>query len=188
MTAQKQIERKRARAFHQDAEAECDHQQVVLKSLTFLSTGPVHEETDFAVNQRNGDDHIAKDSQRGDPRQEADNETEATKKFRNNGDKRQRRRDTRPDKHLHCSLEAVAAEPAQQFLCPMGEKDDAENQSRYGENPMVFRVNQFEEHDPSAPFESVEIQRHDSWHRNDPTLMKTQLMCQEARIDLRFEW
>ncbi len=69
-----------------------------------------------------------------------------------NGEKSERRGNVHlRGEESHGSRKAVAAEPAQEFLRAVREKDDAQHQAREGERGVVDRGQQLLEHGTSVP-------------------------------------
>jgi len=120
------VDRKSARTSDDDGNGQGQREQVIFVSLTLLAPGPVHKERYMHVHHEHGDEHIEGSDERGDACQESQNKSQATEEFRADGEKCQ----WRGNVHLrgeksHRSRKTVAAEPAQEFLRAMCEKDDA---------------------------------------------------------------
>src|SRR5215471_18062791 len=104
------------------------YEQVILESLTFLCTRPVHKEPELMMNHGYGHNHVGENSQCGNSGQESENQAEATKEFRGDSQKREQRRNVHhAGKKAHSSTKAVPAKPTQHLLGAMCE----ENYSKY---------------------------------------------------------
>jgi hypothetical protein len=78
---QEPINRKSPRSFDQNHQPKRDRKQVKFKSLAFLVTGPIHEETNFAVNHQDGNYHVGDDSQSGHPYEKIDQQAQSTQEL-----------------------------------------------------------------------------------------------------------
>src|SRR5262249_46545070 len=135
---QEPINRKRPRPFDQKRQPKGDRKQVKFKSLAFLVTGPIHEETNLAVDQQDGNDHIGDDSQSGHPYEKTDQQTEPTQELGRDSQNREPRRDTRLLKGVHHCVEAGTTKPAQCLLRTVSKKDDAENDAKHSEGVIIL--------------------------------------------------
>ena len=84
----------RARTFDQHDDCQRYRQEMVLKSLTLLLAGPVHEETIDVMDGGDGDQHVDDDAQRGDTAEQTNQQSEATEEFGANCQECQRRRNS----------------------------------------------------------------------------------------------
>ena len=81
------------------------------------------------MHHRNGDHHIGGDTERGDTREESQNQPEATEELGGDRQEGERGRDMHHAcKETHSSGEAVTSEPPQQFLRAMREEDNSQHQ------------------------------------------------------------
>src|SRR5262247_2700197 len=135
---QEPINRKRPCSFDQKHQPKGDRKQVNLKSLAFLVTGPIHEETNFAVDRQDGNYHIGDDSQSGHPYEKTDQQTEPTQELGRDSQNCEPGRNTRLLKRVHHRVEAGTAKPAQCLLRTMSKKYDAENDAKHGEGVIIL--------------------------------------------------
>src|SRR5208337_1471608 len=107
-------------------------QEVIFKTLPLLLPEPVHEKTVLEMDHRYSHGHITEDAECRDPREKSRNQPEGSGRFRKNG----KECEERGNAHLGCEDvhgpdEAGAAEPAEGLLCPVGEKDNPQQQPEH---------------------------------------------------------
>jgi hypothetical protein len=122
------VDRKRAGASNDDGEQKRQGEQVILKSFAMFHSRPIHEESVMCVHERDGNCHVADQSESGNAGEEANQQTQAAKKFRANGEESERRGNVHPvGEETHGTVKTVPSEPAKHFLRAVRKEDDAED-------------------------------------------------------------
>src|SRR6185312_11192095 len=104
---------------------------MIFITFAFLVAHPVHEKAVCAMDHFDGDDHVHGNAERGDAAEESGDESERAKKFSGDGEDGKHRGDVHlVGERVIAGAEAVAAEPAEDFLRAVREHDDAEGQAR----------------------------------------------------------
>src|SRR5205823_5617648 len=91
LPVQQAIEREFSAACDHECESERDGEKVVFKALAFLLAKPVHEKTNLQMNHENRAEHHGKNSECCDARQQADDQSEAAEKLREDYQRSDRR-------------------------------------------------------------------------------------------------
>src|SRR6266478_8626554 len=142
------IDRNRARTSNHDWDCQRQREQMILESLALLIPEPVNEESHVDVHHQHRNDHIHRDSECRDARQETENQSEAAKKLRANREKRKHRRNMHlRGEESHCAGKAVAPEPSEDFLRAVREEHDTEHNSHERQTGIVRSSEQLLEHD-----------------------------------------
>ena len=122
---------------HHYDERESERQQVILDTMTLLVAKPVDEKTELPVNLEHGDEHRNRNAERGDAAQESDDQAEAAKELRGDGEVGEWRGDA--EMIVKCAdsgFQARTAEPTQKFLRAVGEEGDSQDYSRNSKYPI----------------------------------------------------
>src|SRR5690242_19256200 len=83
------IDRERSGAPDHDGQANGNGQNVVFVAFAFLVAKPVGKKTKVPVDQDDGDHHVGADAKSSHAAEESDQQTDATKEFRGNGQNRE---------------------------------------------------------------------------------------------------
>ena len=124
---------------HDYDEHESDRQQVILDTMTLLVGRPVDEKPELPVNLEHGDEHRNHNAERGDAAQESDDQAEAAKELRGDGEVGEWRGDA--EMIVKCAdsdFQARTAEPTQKFLRAVGEESNSQDHSRDRQHPIAI--------------------------------------------------
>src|ERR1700690_4190509 len=124
------------------------------ETFAFLGPVPVHEEPVRQVHHKNRSNHFNANPERGDPRQQSDNQPEAAKELGANDKKCNRSRHSQVLKEPHRAVKSVAAKPSEHFLCAVRKKHNSQNQPQHGESHIVA-CSQQSLHFSSSPCRAV---------------------------------
>ena len=120
-------------------ESQSDRQQVILDTMTLLVARPVDEKPELPVNLEHGDKHRNRNAERGDAAQESDDQAEAAKELRGDGEVGEWRGDA--EMIVKCAdsdFQARTAEPTQKFLRAVGEEGDSQDHSCDRQHPIAI--------------------------------------------------
>src|ERR1700733_4164890 len=136
-------------ANHQEY-GDCEHKQVKFKSLAFLISVPIHEESKGVMYRRNCYNHVGGNSECSDSGKETNDEPQAAEKFRRNREECQGRWNMHFwGEESHRAGEPKPAKPSQHLLGPMGKEDDSQNESHNRCANAVVSRNDVANHVPS---------------------------------------
>ena len=122
----------------------CDQQEVVLKTLAFLCSSPVHPEPEPAMNHRDGHDHVAQNPKSSHAGEQPEDQAYSAKEFCGNGQKCEYGWDVHHSgEEAHSAGESVATKPPEHLLGAMRKENYAEHQSENGCCYVVVRGPQF---------------------------------------------
>src|SRR5258708_5640701 len=123
-------------------------EQVVLITLAFLCSGPVHKEAELTMHHHDSHDHVHKDSKGRYAGERSEDQAQSAEKLRRNRQKREHHRNVHDSgKEAHRAAESVSAEPSEHLLGAVREKDQSEHQSKNGCGKVVVRADQFPNHE-----------------------------------------
>jgi hypothetical protein len=111
---------------------------VIFKALAFLRPRPVGKKTEMAMDESDGNAHVARNAEGRDSPEEPEDQADAAQEFGREREKGQRRGNV----HLLCeegqgAAEAVAAKPAKDFLRAVSEKHNAKGQAKDGYREII---------------------------------------------------
>jgi hypothetical protein len=129
---------KGACAFDHNQYAERNGQQMVFVTFTLLVSVPVHEDAVVHMNQANGDEHVHGNSECGNPRKEADDQSDPSKKLRRDGKKGEHRWNAHVNgEKVHGGVEAISSKLGESLLRAMHKKDNAEYEADQGKGMVI---------------------------------------------------
>src|SRR3954469_4590729 len=115
------IDREHAGAFDDNVDRHGQVREVGLQPMTLARRQlPVEKKAVFPIDRSDRPDHDDGDSERGGPREQSDDQSKTAEKLEEADHVCDRRRQTQRGHRADGPLEAVTAEPAEDFLRPMG--------------------------------------------------------------------
>ena len=119
---------------NQQGDGDRDSQQMEFEALALLPARPVHEKTHVDVNQQNRHEHVDANRERGNTREETEQQPEGAEELRGDNQPPKKCWKSHPCKQRQRAVEAAASEEAKQFLGAMRKEDYGEHNPQHGQN------------------------------------------------------
>lgn len=148
LTGKSTVNGKGTRALDHDGQGDGDGEKVVFNAFALLISEPVCEQTKMPVHRDHGYQHVAADAEGRDAAEKAEEQADATQKFRTDGQESECRRNVHAlSEETHGAGETIAAKPAESFLRAMSKENDTEDEAKNGDGRIVRGVDELAKHE-----------------------------------------